>query len=457
MRANRMRLVLSLSSALGMVVLSSPAAGQVASSHGAMPEPPALIHSSAASRLHGTAAAEVCLVDPARELLMTDVSIVDDCYRTTWDGNCSAGASPATRGAWTFGRVAEGIFGTTDPQKLSNRVRQWLNLWMEPHVVNGDLVQARTAMRDLVLRPWEKASQGHRLDMKKAPFRLQAFVVRMDIGDPFFLPEIRSAGEFRLVYNVLDENGEPTPFTVIFEYTMAARSCQDILDYSHAFNKLSSIDLGPEYNAALQTLTDRIITKDAAPGNLNGSALLAVRTNEAFLGSPWELRSFRLERTDPDGGTKNAVLAHQFNELTPAERYQGTQTLADLINLVDDDILSGNFAYPISFRGEPFLAGVSHNPIEYGWFGPPPRCASVENRFARRVFSRFSCQGCHGVDTATEFVHIAPRQPGEASALSPMMTGVAVPDECGVTLRMNDLLRRKNFQCFLLSQSCPSE
>ena len=41
-------------------------------------------------------------------------------------------------------------------------------------------------------------------------------------------------------------------------------------------------------------ITDRIITTGAIPTFVNGSALLAVRTNEAYLGSPWEMRSFAL-------------------------------------------------------------------------------------------------------------------------------------------------------------------
>lgn len=422
-----------------------------------------LLHSSGAGYRSTAAAANTCTVDPAKELFITDVSVVDDCYRTTWNGTCSGTeASPATRGAWTFGRVMEGVFGTNDPKKLSNRVRQWLNTWTEEQTVNGQTVQARRAMRDLVLRPWERASggNGNKLDMKKAPFRLLAHVVRTDIGEPIFLENLQLAGELRLIYGVLDEHGNPAPFTIILEYVIVAHTCQEILDYAHAFHTLSSYEFGPEYNAALQEITDRIISRGASPGRLNGSSLGALRTNENFLGSPWEMRSFRLERDDAEPGTKNAKLVPHFNELTPAASYQNMPALADFINLHAQDILDGNLLYPTHFQGQPFLAGVVHNNQDLGWDGPPPACSSIvpPPRLLRFLFSGFTCQGCHGKDTGTNFVHVTPRLTGQPSSLSGLLRGNhQVTDACNFTFGFNDLQRRRDFQCFLLTLSCPNE
>lgn len=456
MRENHLKSILCLSACLGALFLSDSAEAARLASHGARPEPPTLLHSKANS--FQSAAAEVCTVDPAKELFITNVSVVDDCYRTTWTGECSDTALPATRGAWTFGRIAEGVFGTNDPKKLSNRVRQWLNLWMEPQVVNTDVVQPRPAVRDLIIRPWEAASGGKVLDMKKAPFRFLAAVVRMDIGDPIDMPPLRSAGEFRLVYNVLDQAGNPTPFTIILEYNIAVDECQDILDYAHAFNKLSSLEFGPEYNAALQALTDRIITRGAGPGRLNGSALIALRTNESFLSTPWELRNFVLAR-DPgeagDDGLKNARLVPTI--VAPMEKFQGTQTMADVINLSTQDLIDGNLGFPQNFGGEPFLGGAAQNRLDLGWDGPPPACSTIERPIGRWLFSSFTCQGCHGPETATNFLHVMPRQEGEASQLSAFLTGSEFTDMCGIRFRRNDLRRRTNFQCFLLSLTCPSE
>ena len=59
-----------------------------------------------------------------RELLIRDLSVVEDCQRTTW-GPCPIGTK--VNAAWTFGRLMEGLAGTTDPATLSNFVLRWLS------------------------------------------------------------------------------------------------------------------------------------------------------------------------------------------------------------------------------------------------------------------------------------------------------------------------------------------
>jgi hypothetical protein len=424
------------------------------------------------SMRHVVKAADTCTVVPSKELFITDLSVVEDCYRTSWSGSCQGTLTPATRGAWSFGKVMEGVFNTTDQKKLAKHVRQWLRLWEKDQIVNGELVEARRAMRDLVLKPWEKASHGEELDMKKAPFRLLALVFRMDIGgQPITATFIDNAGQFRAVYGVLDEHGNPTPFTLIFEYQLEAKNCQEILGWVQNIHALSSYEFGPQYNAALQGITDRIITRGAQPAFLNGSALLAVRTNEAFLDNRWEMRSFALAMADDDdddddeddivnrdhdGGGPSPELLHQFHPLTPATHYQKTQVLGDFLVEFAPAILGGLFKYPLTYRGEPFLAGVAHNDLDLGWHGPEPVCTATP-RGLQRVFSSFTCQGCHGKDTETVFLHVAPRRAGEVSQLSKMLTGplYTVRDDCDVLLRFSDLERRRNFQCFINTLSCP--
>jgi len=427
---------------------------------------PQLLSSSTS---HATKIADTCTVDLSKELFITDVSVVEDCYRTSWSGSCPGTLTPATRGAWSFGKVMEGVFATSDQKELSKHVRRWLELWRKDQIVNGELVEARPAIRDLVLKPWDKASHGGNLDMEKAPFRLLALVFRMDIGRAITAPFIDSAGEFRAVYGVLDEYGNATPFTMIFEYRLAAGNCQDILDWAHRIHALSSYDFGPQYNAALQEITDRIITKGAIPTFLNGSALLAVRTNETFLDTPWEMRSFALavpphddDDDDDDianrghGNQQVPELLHQFNPLTPAAHYQKSQALGDFLLEFAPSILAGIFTFPVNYRGQPFLAGVAHNSLDLGWHSQEPICTSTP-RNVQRVFSSFTCQGCHGKDTATSFVHVSPRRSGEPAKLSELLTSplLVVRDECNVILGFNDLIRRRNFQCFLNTLSCP--
>lgn len=426
------------------------------------------LHSSSAGYRSMTATADTCTVDPAKELFITDVSVVEDCYRTTYDGACSGTVAPATRGAWTFGRLMEGILATTDQKKLSNGVRQWLNLWTEDRIVNGELVKARPAMRDLVLKPWEKASGGGHLDMSKAPFRLLAIVFRMDAPvQVSTFPNLRSAGQFRMVYGLLDENGNTTPFTVIFEYFIkTSTGCPGVLDWAHSIHALSSYEFGPEYNAALQNITDQIITQGAEPEFLlNGSSLLAIRTNEAFLDTPWEMRSFALalpeddeEEEDGDGNQKpKARLDHIFNPITPAAHYNGSQRLGEFIQEFGPQILRGFLRYPITYKGEPFLAGVAQNSLDLGWHGPEPVCTAT-SPIVQRLLSVFTCQGCHGKDTQTPFLHVFPREAGQPAKLSQFMTGPAynVTDSCNVVLQVfGDLGGRRNFVCNLLNRTCP--
>ena len=433
------------------------------------------LHSSGAGYRFTTAAADTCTVDPAKELFITDVSVVDDCYRTTYGkGACPGTIAPATRGAWTFGRLMEGIFATKDEKKLSHGVRQWLKLWTEDRIVNGELVKARPAMRDLVLKPWEKASKGGHLDMSKAPFRLLAIVFRMDAPvQVSTFPDLKSAGQFRMVYGLLDKDGNSTPFTIIFEYLLKADDeCQDVLDWAHSIHALSSYEFGPAYNAALQNITDKIITPGAEPEFLlNGSALLAIRTNEAFLDTPWEMRSFALALPEDDddeeeedangngGGNQKpkARLDHIFNPITPAAHYQGSQRLGEFLVEFGPQILQGFLRYPITYKGEPFLAGVAQNSLDLGWHGPEPVCTAT-SPVVQRLLSVFTCQGCHGKDTQTNFLHVLPREAGQPAQLSRFMTGPVyrVTDSCNVVLQVNgDLGGRRNFVCNLLNTVCP--
>jgi len=68
-------------------------------------------------------------------------------------------------------------------------------------------------------------------------------------------------------------------------------------------------------------------------------------------------------------------------------------------------------------------------------------CASATARCSPTLNT---CNGCHGaVETNTNFLHIAPRLPGQASELSPFLTGTVVPDPItGAPRTLNDLARR---------------
>lgn len=393
-----------------------------------------------------------CSVKPEKELFITNVLVVDDCYRTTWTGVCPPPSPPATRGAWTFGRLAEGIFGTTDPAVLSNSVLAWLNHWNSDQTVNGDLAPARPSIQNLVIDPWLKASGGLRLDMKKAPFRLLAIVARLDLRQNAGYSAGSTAGEGRFVFGVLDASGQPTEFLVILEYGLDADDCTDIKEWAEAWHSLGWIPFGPDYNAALQQITDRFATIGASPGKPNGSAINQVRTNEIFLQRPWELREFRLRANSISAV---APLVQVTVAQTPANRHQHQPVLADYVNLNEADILANNYIVPLSFGGQPFRGGASQNPFNnFDWDGPQPPCTSISNPDARHVFSLNTCNGCHGGETDTTFRHVLPRQTGLASQLSAFLTGGTTTDMCGQGRKFGDIDRRRVDLCQLLEKSC---
>jgi hypothetical protein len=392
-----------------------------------------------------------CTVDPARELFVTDVSVVEDCYRTTWTGSCPAPVAPATRGAWTFGGVVKGVFGTADRTALSNLVTGWLNTWMTDQTINGDTVKARPfTMRDIV-DPWLAASGGSTLDMTKAPFRLSAIVARLDLRQNAAHGGVETAGEGRFIFNLLDANGQATPFNAIFEFGLDALSCADVLNWAQTYHALGSIPFGPNFNAALETITDHFATINASPGKPNGSALDQLRTNEIFLAdSVWEQREFHLATS----GGSPLPLVETTTALSPRQSLDHLQVIANFVNANTAAILANNYAVPLSYGGASFLGGAGNELRPVSWDGPAPACSKISNKSARSVFSLGTCGGCHSGETITPFTHVDLRQPGAPAPLSAFLTGKSVTDSCGVVHSYNDLDRRRVDLCQLLAKTC---
>jgi len=162
-------------------------------------------------------------VDFARELMITNVSVVDDPCRTSWTGSCAGGG---TQGIWTFGELMTRMAGTGSPQVLA---AEWLHQWEIPIVVNGFPVPKRPMIRPLVINPWLVASGcpsgspivgagACPLDLKKAPFRLLAISNRVDLECANYTGP--GDGEARFVFGVLGASGNPLRAAVIFEYKL---------------------------------------------------------------------------------------------------------------------------------------------------------------------------------------------------------------------------------------------
>lgn len=346
-----------------------------------------------------------CHVSSPRELMIRDLSVVEDPVRTV------VGSDAA--GAWTF----EHLMQTLSPTAAPDVTQAMLQTFLSPQTVNSFSIPERPTMNDLVLQPWPRTSDG-KLDLARAPVRLLAIVHRTDLID---LARSK-AGEGRFIFGVLDPSGSPMEFTIIFEYRLAAENEADVRGWQDAVHALQALPFPSEtYNQALQALTDRF----AVP-----SALLDVRTNEIALGFEWQLREFHLS---PETGALDPATIFQ----TPDASFNNTQMLADFIQQNEAAILAETHEAPPLFENAPFQGAFVFNNIDV-WDAP-----GVTNAEARHKFSLNTCNGCHGGETQTAFLQVSPRVPGQVAQLSNFLTGETVTDIRGVTRRLSELLRRR--------------
>lgn len=356
-------------------------------------------------------------INGGRELVIRATTIVDDPVRTQWDGNPTA----ADSGVWHFGRLMTHMAGDQDP---SDFVESWLELWVTNRVVNGQTIPSRAAMQDLVLDEWPRLGNG-KLDLTQAPMRLLAIVNRVDLAST------NDAGEGRFVFGVLGPGGSALPFTVILEYDLPL-STMSLQEWTNAWHELSAFaPSSSDYKTRLQALTMAFAGPDVLPSRPNGSAISQVRSNEIALDAPWELREFKL---DTDGNLRQRTVA-----LTPKGAIDGTNQLGRYINANEAQILGGTHTVPLTFEDVSFRSGGIENQIDF-WSAP-----NIANPAARHLFSLGTCNGCHGAETGTFFLHINPREPGQMAPLSGFMTGIDVvdPDDGSTTRTFDDILRRR--------------
>jgi hypothetical protein len=443
------------------IAIASSASLTVSRTETGTPEQQAAVRTS--RDVSGLPLQSACTVVPEKELFVREVSVVDDCLRTTW-GPCIGGSgsmpTPATQGAWTFGARMQSVAGTTDPAKLSTFALNWLHSWSTSQTINGDVVPARPNIQSVVIDNWMNASGGTSLDMKKAPFRLLAIVARLDLRENAGYSGGTSAGEARFVYNLLDKNGNTTQFNVIFEYGLDAADCAAVQSWADLWHGLGSHTFGADYNAALQAVTDRFATIGASPGKPNGSAINQVRSNEVQLVLPgstlWELREFKLSSTVTTSGTP-APLVQGTVAQTPARSLNQTTAISTYANANASAILANDYVVPLVWSGAPFRGGAAPNHLELGWDGPTPACSKIPPN-VRFNFSLNTCSGCHGLpETNTTFKQVEPRNAGSRSDLAAFLTGESgVPDFCSgqPTHSFNDIERRRVDLCQLLNKTC---
>jgi len=414
-------------------------------------------------------------VDASRELMITDLSVVNDPTRTF--DICNNTGNP--NGAWTFKtlmtNMANQPFTGIDPATF---VENWLQSWNVNHTINTFPVPARTNIGALVLNSWPRI--GGKLDLDRAPFRLLAIVNRVDLRGNLTYGG-GSAGEGRLVFGVVNRNASggcsTTRFTVIFEYGVPVSGCTSVKNYAQQWVNLGNIALGSAaFNPALQAITDQFTTANAAPGKPNRNALNQLRTNENALNPLWELREFHL----PGSGPVATMLNIESTKQTPHSSLNNSALLANYINGNAAAILSGSYVVPTSWAGSPFLTGSTFNPsiADSGAWNAP----AVGNQ-ERHLLSLGTCNACHGSETRangnpavvfppangaeTAFLHIDVRLPTAQSRLSKFLIGtgnLASPSTFpkndpinGVPQRnFGDLVRRQQDLANLMNTTCRS-
>lgn len=347
-------------------------------------------------------------VDPYKELIAVDSSVVLDSR-----------ASSASDGPWSFRWTVEQLAppGTS----AARLVEDWLRSFRVTEV-KGRPVDDRRGVDDL-LAAWPRAGEGS-LDLARAPFRLLAIAGRMDLDSS---PQ----GEGRLIYGLVNPNGEPGLMTAAFEYRLPSLGTQnDRQAWAARWHSLRDRAFGADYNASLQTLTDAFARAGADPTGVNGSALAQLRTNEAAFGSPWEQREWTLAQA----GTV-ARLAPTWTARNPDQSLDGSAGLAQFIVDHATQIRAGSLDLP-----RDMLAGTA---LETGaWrFASDGRI----DESLRHAFAVQTCNGCHAAETFSSqgFFHVNP--------LRSIVPGGDGRDRLSGFLQQTELRRRADHLAALLT------
>jgi hypothetical protein len=352
-----------------------------------------------------------------KELMITDLSVVNDARADGPDG------------PWSFG----GLMTRMAPSDAAapQFVKDWLDTWRKGGSVNGFALDKRAAIDTRVIGPWmekdgETSFENWKPNFANAPFRLLAVVYRPDILKKNEAGDFLNSGEGRFVFVVLDKDGNPQRFTVIFEYDLVGTDRADLKAWAERWHALGPLEFGADYNEALQLITDLFSGRDSDPRRPNGNALAQIRTNEVALGGPWQLREFNI--------SENGKLENVTVKQTPHNSFRDKNDGATISAFVNENaaaIKKRDFNVPESFQGAPLIGGTSEVPPGFIW-----PLHQIEDKAARHAFSMMTCNGCHHKesgpkpDGALGFLHIGGRAKEQEAKLSVFLSGGApVEDE----------------------------
>ena len=374
-------------------------------------------------------------IDPKRELVITDLSVIEHPELTD-----PTSETPY----WTFKYLMEQM---SVNQNTSEFVQAWLEQWLVDQSVGFGNSPARPAMQERVIRPWLDASGGSELDLNLAPFKLLAIVNRMDLRS-FDCDDIFSAGEGRFVFAVLDEKGRQLGggFTAIFEYNLKATNFNELQRWALKWHDLGQSPIGSDnYIKKLSIITRKFtdayrdVSSTPAGRPTFKSHLNQLRTNEIGLASPWELREFRI---DPHS---DSLLQTPVARTPDFTFFNGTPLGRTIMGVV----VNSGMEIP------PRILGTAA-PTPFGEAWEPENVSSQ----SRHQFAVNTCNGCHRIETNTPFVHIGiplnndlPTSLGNPAFLSGFLTGIDVQDPVDSTIirTFNDIKRRRRDFAKLLS------
>lgn len=375
----------------------------------------------------GTSEAELKRpIDPAKELMITDPSVIESPLETTFDPAAPSGTSPS--GAWSFGRLVHNMlpkWRRNDARAASQLVFSWLAQWEISQQPNALVTAspARVRIRDEVVDPWKAASgctgadADCVLDMGKAPFRLIAIAYRPDLRKLETRDSRGFGGEGRFVFQLRSQTATETApttkkMTVIFEYSLPIDSNPEVLLWAYRWHALGNLPFGWAYNWALRTITNDFSGPDKDRHRPNGNALNQLRTNEVRLVFPtpgtlskrWELREFHLQS---DGLHMVPVAQEPSRDFDVAPRGTRSAELAEFLLANGDAVLANTHTIPNAWLGNSSLVGSGFP----AWGTPVSSAGVAVPEPVRHAFAVNTCAGCHRHETDTKsFLHLTDRR-----------------------------------------------
>lgn len=436
-------------------------------------------------RALGGAAVDVGSINPQKSLLITSLPVIQDPGRTM--NPCQSAASNSPLKTWTFGHLMTEM-AQGSGMSPSDFVESWLEHWRTdqtvlatggPTVLDGVSGVAMAAVDNMIINPWRQRSGGGALDLRIAPFRLQAIIYRPDLAKSSpYGGGGNNGGELRFVFGLMEvrdanNDGDATDpgdtcasreMSVIFEYGVPLSTCSAIKNWANQWVALSPLLPGtPAFGAALEALTQAVVVHGAAPAKPNQNALNQLRTNEIDLTGIWQFREFVIAAgSGPLGQTtvKNNPREHQaaFTSVagvTPAPiDLNGTLSFRNELVTNLPSILAGTYKVPEISAGAPFLGGASS--YNFGTFWDHPLLATPNELEARFRVSLNTCSGCHTGETSTAFYHVRPTGPGSPPMLSSFLTvnPLNVVDNRGIPHSFSEMDNRKQALANLANQVC---